>query len=394
MQHPERLSQWMEEITRGLPLLQAAQVSVLAQWCFALEGTGVCGFTTLVTFVSLALRCTFTSTRQRMREWYFDADDKVGLNRREVDVRLCFAPLTKWVLAHWSGKQLALALDATSLGDRLTILAVSIVYKGTAMPIAWKILHANRKHAWRPEWVALLELVQPAIPADWQVIVLTDRGLYARWLFHAIVDHHWHPFMRVNIQGTFHPTSSDRRQRFAAFVPTHGTAWAGPGVAFTKAATRLPCTLLACWEAGYKDPWCILTDLEPQKCSIAWYGARTWIEQDFKTRKSGFWQWQYSRITDPARAERVWLPIALCTFTFLSIGDATEQNDALPIWGTSIPALARRRALRLVRLGYLALRAAQATDRPLPRTALLSPDPWLDWPLPVSMHHPTTKAAA
>jgi len=118
------------------------------------------------------------------------------------------------------------------------------------------------------------------------------------------------------------------------------------------------------------------------------------MAQEFKTRKSGFWQWQYSRITDPARAERVWLPIALCTFTFLSIGDAVEQDDALPIWGTSIPALARPRALRLVRLGYLALRAAQAADRPLPRTALLSPDPWLDWPLPVSMHHPTTKAAA
>jgi hypothetical protein len=394
MQHPVGLSQWMEEITRGLPVLAAAQAGVLAQWCFAMEETGLCGTTTLAKFLALALCCTFDSARQRLREWYFDAEDKCGLNRRELDVRLCFAPLAKWVLAHWPGTQLPLALDATSLGDRLTILAVSIVYKGTAIPIAWKILPANRKHAWKPEWLALLALVQPAIPADWQVIVLTDRGLYARWLFQAIVAHHWHPFMRVNTGGTFHPAASDRRQPIAAFVPAVGTGFAGPGVAFTGPDRRLACTLLACWEAGYAAPWCILTDLQPQQCSIAWYGLRSWIEQDFRTRKRGFWQWQHTRMTDPARAERVWLPIALCTFKLLAVGDAIEQDAALPIWGAAIPTLLRRRTTRLVVLGYLALHAAQATGRPLPRTTSLSADPWPDRPLPAPMLHSSTKEAA
>ena len=45
-------------------------------------------------------------------------------------MRACFAPLARWVLARWPGTRVALALDATSLGDRLTILALSIVYKG------------------------------------------------------------------------------------------------------------------------------------------------------------------------------------------------------------------------------------------------------------------------
>ncbi len=79
-------------------------------------------------------------------------------------MRVCFAPLARWVLAHWPGTRLALALDATSLGDRLTILAVSLVYKGCAVPIAWKILKANQKHAWNPEWLALLNLVAPFLP--------------------------------------------------------------------------------------------------------------------------------------------------------------------------------------------------------------------------------------
>ncbi len=374
MQHPEGLSQWTEEIARALPVLHEAQGRVLAQWCFAMEETGLCACHTLAMFLSLAVGGAWQSVRQRLREWYFDAEDKQGLNRREVDVRLCFAPLAKWVLAHWPGQQVAVALDATSLGDRLTILAVSVVYKGCAVPIAWKILPANQKHAWKPEWLALLDLVAPALPADWQVIGLTDRGLYARWLYRAIVDHHWHPFMRVNSQGTFHPAGSDRRQRLADFVPRLGTSWAGQGVAFTGPDRRLASTLLACWEAGYKDPWCILTDLEPQECSIAWYGLRSWIEQDFRTKKRGFWQWQHTRMTDPARAERVWLPMALCTFKLLAVGDAIEQDLALPIWGATLPTLLRRRSTRLVCLGWLATLAAQAAGRPLPRLTALSPD--------------------
>ncbi len=38
---------------------------------------------------------------------------------------------------------------------------------------------------------------------------------------------------------------------------------------------------------------------------MAWYGLRTWIEQDFKTIKRGFWHWEHTRMTDPARAERL-----------------------------------------------------------------------------------------
>jgi hypothetical protein len=394
MQHPEGLSQWEEEIARGLPVLYAAQVQVLAQWCFAMETTGVCACHTLAMFLSLSLGGAWQTVRQRLREWYWDAEDKQGLNRREVDVRVCFVPLAKWVLAHWPGTRVALALDATSLGDRLVILTVSIVYKGCAVPIAWKILPAGQKHAWKPEWLALLALVQPAFPAHWQVIVLTDRGLYARWLYRAIVRHGWHPFLRINTQGTFHPAGSNQRQRIADLVPRIGTGWAGQGVAFTRADRRLSCTLLACWEAGYKDPWCILTDLAPQDCSIAWYGVRNWIEQQFRTQKRGFWQWQHTRMTDPARAERVWLPMALCTFKLLSVGDAIEQDGSLPIWGSVHPVLPRRRTTRLVRLGWLALRAAQATGRPLPRLTPLSPDVWPDRPLPASLRHSTTKEAA
>ena len=108
---------------------------------------------------------------------------KSGDHRRELDVTPCFAPLLAWILADWPCPRLAVALDATSLFDCLTILSLSVVYRGTAIPVAWKIFRANVPHPWEPEWKALLQWFQGQVDPSWTVVVLTDRGLYARGCF-------------------------------------------------------------------------------------------------------------------------------------------------------------------------------------------------------------------
>ena len=115
--------------------------------------------------------------RQRWREFCDEAPAKRGKARQAVVVEPCFAPLLAWVLSLWEGTQLALALDATPLGDRFTVLVISVVYRGCAIPIAWPVLTANIEKAWRPEWLRLLRQVYRAVPPTWTVIVLADRGL-------------------------------------------------------------------------------------------------------------------------------------------------------------------------------------------------------------------------
>ncbi|OLE23519.1 MAG: hypothetical protein AUI36_33410 [Cyanobacteria bacterium 13_1_40CM_2_61_4] len=79
-------------------------------------------------------------------------------------------------------RRLALALDASTLGERWTVLAISVVIRGCAIPVAWKVIGAHAKGSWRPYWEELLDGLKGSVPADWQVVVLADRGLYARWL--------------------------------------------------------------------------------------------------------------------------------------------------------------------------------------------------------------------
>ena len=70
---------------------------------------------------------------QRLREWLRDADEKKGKKRKAIEVTSCFAPLLGWILSQWQpGEQkLALAIDATTLGQRFTVLAVSVLYRGS-----------------------------------------------------------------------------------------------------------------------------------------------------------------------------------------------------------------------------------------------------------------------
>src|SRR5207302_277109 len=135
--------------------------------------------------------------RQRLRELCYAAADKRGDHRRELVVEACFDPLLRWVLRRWAGTQLALAIEASSLGDRFVVLAVSVVYRGGAIPVAWSILPAGQKGAWRPEWLRLLRRLHRAVPRHYTVIVVADRGLSAPWLFRRIVRLGWHPFLRV-----------------------------------------------------------------------------------------------------------------------------------------------------------------------------------------------------
>ena len=145
------------------------------------------------------------------------------------------------------------------------------------------------------------------------VIVLADRGLYARWLFRRITRLGWHPFLRINTGGTFRPTGQVRGVPLKTLVPEPGTTWQGTGIACKGRHRQLHCTLLACWEAGYKDPWLIVTDLPPEASTACWYGLRAWIEQGFTLTKRAGWQWQRTHMTKPERAARLWLAVAVAT---------------------------------------------------------------------------------
>ena len=145
--------------------------------------------------------------------------------------------------------------------------------------------------------------------------------------------------MRITRRNRFLPAGWVHHRPVWQFAAQVGRRWQGRGVAFpTTAESRLECTLLVSWTQGHEDGWYLVTDLPPQVADAAWYGLRMWIEHGFEQFKSGGWQWQKSRITDPDRAGRVWLAMAVATRWVVSVGGQEEVGDGP---AETMPALSR-----------------------------------------------------
>ena len=98
----------------------------------------------------------------------------------------------------------ALAIGPALKGKETTAIVISVVCRGCAIPVAWRIMRANKPGAWMDPVVELLQALAPAAPEEMKVIVLCGRGLTSPELWEQIrarrlppvVAGGWHPYMR------------------------------------------------------------------------------------------------------------------------------------------------------------------------------------------------------
>lgn len=238
MQVPRECYQLMDELEQHLPALDPVQRRGLALW---LWGTITAGSACQSAVTSALLPCFDSehAVRQSLREWLYDGTDRAHQVERQLAVEGCFGELLGWVVDWWQGKQLPLAIDATLLRNRVAVLSVSVLYRGGAIPVAWKVLPANQEGAWVPEIVTLLERLAGAVPRDFTGLVLSDRGLWSPRIWQQIRANGWHPLMRIRTDATFAPLG---RAWGAARTVVDGPnqAWVGKGTAFRHAPVPRP----------------------------------------------------------------------------------------------------------------------------------------------------------
>lgn len=332
MSRLDEFYRWRDEIKRRL-LLSVPFATEVALWSAGIMLSGLCSLTEVALALEHFVGRSLNTLRQRMRELYKEANHKSGDKdkRRTFDVEACFGHLLAWIAAIWQGDYLTLALDATTIQDRFTLLCISVTCRGMAIPVAWRVLKGNEKEAWQPHWCDMLDGLRGVIGTDKCVLVMTDRGLYAKWLFDKIVSLSWHPMMRIKDRSFFTPEGADagaaqpQPQRVANLVPAPGEgSYKASGVAFLG-RNQLCCTLVASQEVSH-EPLAVLTDLPANQCEPQWYSTRFWIERLFKTQKSAALQLQRTRITDPARLQRLLLPIAMSILYSLGTGGQIEDE--------------------------------------------------------------------
>lgn len=228
----------------------------------------------------------------------------------------------QWLLSLWQGREIALALDASLKGADHVCLCLSVLYRGTATPVAWKILPANRQGVWLCHLQEMIRSLRSVVPKSQRVLLLADRGLWSPDLWDTVRAQGWHPMVRVQEFATFQ-AETGLRGPMSQYVPGAGHAWVGRGQAFTH--RRKAATLVVVFALDQKAPWCLLTDLPVDAVPVMAYGLRVWIEAGFRALKSLGWQWDRVRRTDPVRLGRYFLVVSVATLWVLSTGTRVED---------------------------------------------------------------------
>jgi hypothetical protein len=135
------LEEWNQTVAKQMSQMSVPQASVLALWSFGMVISHSCGLTSVSSSLAMLMGAKENSVRQRIREWYYAKDDKRGEGRCEIEVSSSFVPLVQWVLSWWpvNEKRLALAMDATSLGQVLV---------GNGNSLVWLILKEQLLSGW------------------------------------------------------------------------------------------------------------------------------------------------------------------------------------------------------------------------------------------------------
>jgi len=255
--HPLEVWQgWQAEIGRLLAEVPVWQRRALAVFSLGLAVAQHCSLARVATVVpGLAL---VPSTIRRF--------ERLLANAR-LDVRAVRAAIGAAVLSQARGGTVWLALDETPQGHtpsgaRLLTLALRLLYRERAIPLAWVCYRPGKAPAPLPELVAsLLGEVAALVPPSTRVVLMTDRGL--SWP--ALVDHcrrrGWSFLLRVQRQ-TRVQTSDGQTVAIGDLAPRPGTRWQGHGCVFKDAGWR-DVNVVAVWRCGTDQPWLLVTDLPP-----------------------------------------------------------------------------------------------------------------------------------
>src|SRR5215218_968422 len=314
---------WEEEVGRVLSMVGVWQRRALALFSLGVAAAQHCGLARAAAVVpGLA---TVPSTTRRF--------ERLLANGR-LDVRAARSAVAAAVLEQGRGQTLWLALDEThqgrtETGARLGMLALRLVYRERAIPLAWVCYRPGEAPASFSTLIdELIAEVAALVPPGTQVVLMTDRGL----AWPALVDQGrrvgWSFLLRVQGQ-TRVRTSDGHTQAIRDLAPRPGLRWQGTGCAFEDAGWRAV-NVVAVWRRGTEQPWLLVTDLAPTWTRCDQYRHRMDEEASFRDDKSSGFDWDASRVRDPAHMDRLLLVLQLAACFVLAQGTFVLQHGLRP----------------------------------------------------------------
>jgi hypothetical protein len=241
------------------------------------------------------------------------------LYNRYIEPSTFYPPLLRAALTDWQpGKRMYVPLDTSVLPNGYVLIRTSLVYRGRALPIAWRVFKHDRAEVGYADYKVVLEQTRAALPKGAVVVLLGDRGFPQRLLVKFARKAGWHYRLRAK-SSTLVRLGDRRAVSMAELLPPKGAAHFYHGVHILGEGIG-PAQLALATPADGDDPWYVVSDEYTDVRTFEEYGLRFDIEENFLDDKSNGFQVEASELDDAQAISRWFLIIAVATLHFTSVG--------------------------------------------------------------------------
>jgi len=271
-----------------------------------------------------------------------------------------FLPYAEMLLNQLALETLVLVMDGSGVGRGCCALMMHVIYKGRALPLAWRVRQCPKGHFPEDLHIALVELVSHLIPEGTKVVFLGDGEFDGIKLQETMHEAGWWYACRTSKGNT--ATWEDE-----TFYVEELGACIKPGrlielkeVALTREAYG-PVMLLCCWAQGHAEPLYLVSNMSSAEEAIDYYKKRFRIETFFSDQKSRGFNIQKSHLTDPQRLSRLLIASCLAYIWLVYLGSLCQKDG----W-QSIIHRRKRCDLSLFQLGLRLLEHFLNEELPIP----------------------------
>ena len=249
------------------------------------------------------------------------------LDNPAIRVREWYEPIARqWLEAQFRCiGEIRLIVDGTKIGFGHQLLIVCLAYRKRSIPIAWTWVKHVRGHSTAGKQLALLAYVRKLLPKGAAVFLVGDTEFGPVEVLRQLDSWSWFYVLRQKTSTHVWLNEQQGWQDFGSFVQKAGqSVWLGRG--YLAESQIYPVNLLAHWEIGEKEPWCLATNLPDRQMTLSYYARRMWIEEMFGDFKKHGFDLESTMLRHFLRLSRLTLAVALLYVWLISVGGRTIRD--------------------------------------------------------------------
>ncbi|MEM7591040.1 MAG: transposase [Cyanobacteria bacterium P01_A01_bin.83] len=248
-------------------------------------------------------RGQFAQSRQRrIQRW---------LNNPRINVHRIYGSLIKTALSDWSESKIFLALDTSLFWDEYCLVCLSVIHRGRALPLAWRVMKHESASISFADYREMLKQAQSRLPESVKVILLADRGFIHTELMTMLTTQlGWHYRIRIKSNSWIWRGKWCQPKNFHFHL---GEAICLHNVQIHKGEFYGVVHVILGRNSINGELWAIVSNEKTTLQTFAEYGLRFDIEENFLDDQSAGWNVQRSMIRDVCALSRLWFILSVAT---------------------------------------------------------------------------------